>query len=86
MSGNYGKKKPQYGGRWKTVRLEALARDKYICQIAGSKCTTTATEVDHIQPVAFNGAWWDLSNLRASCKNCNLGRNAKRKTKSSREW
>jgi 5-methylcytosine-specific restriction protein A len=80
------KKKPQYGGRWKTVRLEVLARDKHKCQIAGSKCTTIADQVDHIIPVAYGGAWWDLDNLRASCRNCNLGRIAKRKTQASRSW
>jgi len=80
------KKKPQYGGRWKTVRLEVLARDKHKCQIAGSKCTTIADQVDHIIPVAFGGAWWDHDNLRASCQNCNLGRIAKRKTQNSRAW
>jgi 5-methylcytosine-specific restriction endonuclease McrA len=80
------KKKPQYGGKWKTVRLEVLARDKHKCQIAGSKCTTIADQVDHITPVAYGGAWWDLDNLRASCRNCNLGRIAKRKTQASRSW
>jgi 5-methylcytosine-specific restriction protein A len=80
------KKKPQYGGQWKTVRLEVLARDKHKCQIAGTKCTTIADQVDHIIPVAYGGAWWDLDNLRASCRNCNLGRIAKRKTQASRSW
>jgi len=80
------KKKPQYGGRWKTVRLEVLARDKHKCQIAGTKCTTIADQVDHIIPVAYGGAWWDHDNLRASCQNCNLGRIAKRKTQNSRAW
>lgn len=80
------KKKPQYGGRWKTLRLEILKRDNYRCTIAGSKCTSIADQVDHIHPVAYGGAWWEPSNLRASCRNCNLARNAKRKTKASREW
>jgi 5-methylcytosine-specific restriction protein A len=86
MPNSIPKKKPQYGGKWKTVRLEVLARDKHNCQIAGSKCTTIADQVDHIIPVAYGGAWWDTDNLRASCKNCNLGRIAKRKTQASRSW
>jgi 5-methylcytosine-specific restriction endonuclease McrA len=83
---NIPKKKPQYGGKWKTVRLEVLARDKHKCQIAGAKCTIIADQVDHIIPVAYGGAWWDTDNLRASCRNCNLGRIAKRKTQASRSW
>lgn len=67
--------KPQYSGPWQRLRKQILNRDQYLCQIQAPRCTTHATHVDHIQPVTDGGAWWDPNNLRAACKNCNLGRN-----------
>lgn len=67
--------KPQYSGPWQRLRKQILERDAYLCQIRNPRCTTHATHVDHIQPVTDGGAWWDPTNLRAACKNCNLGRN-----------
>lgn len=65
---------PAYRGPWQTVRKRILERDNHTCQIRGPKCTTTATHVDHIIPTLKGGAWYDPDNLRAACKNCNLGR------------
>lgn len=79
-------RKPQYGGPWRTVRKEVLARDNYICQIGAPGCTVTAQEADHIVPISKGGEWWAPSNLRASCRACNNGRNKIRRTKGSREW
>jgi hypothetical protein len=67
--------KPQYSGPWQRLRKQILERDQYLCQIQAPRCTTHATHVDHITPVTDGGAWWDTNNLRAACKNCNLGRN-----------
>ena len=63
--------KPQYSGPWQRIRRTILERDQHTCQIRGEGCTTTATQVDHITPVAHGGAWWDPHNLRASCATCN---------------
>lgn len=60
-----------YGGRWATVRRRILDRDGNTCQIGLLGCTGTATCVDHITPVSWGGAWYDPSNLRAACRNCN---------------
>jgi len=60
-----------YSGPWQRVRKTILERDAYTCQIVGPKCTTTATQVDHIVPVTQGGPWYDPSNLRASCQTCN---------------
>lgn len=65
---------PAYRGPWQTVRRQILERDGYTCQIRGPKCTTTANHVDHIIPITKGGPWYDPTNLRASCKNCNLAR------------
>ncbi|HWH31458.1 MAG TPA: HNH endonuclease signature motif containing protein [Egibacteraceae bacterium] len=59
---------------WRAVRLAALERDGYLCQIRGPHCRVKATEGDHIVPLALGGAWFDLDNVRASCKPCNAGR------------
>lgn len=70
-SGNYKPAKPVYGGAWPRVRRTILARDNHTCQICLPGCTVTATTVDHIQPVALGGAWYDPDNLRAACTHCN---------------
>jgi hypothetical protein len=63
--------------RWQTVRRAVLERDLWRCQIQRAKCTTKATEVDHIVAVSQGGAKFDPANLRAACKSCNIGeRNA----------
>jgi hypothetical protein len=59
---------------WRKIRLAVLERDTYQCQIHSTKCTTIATEVDHIVPISQGGSKYDPSNLRASCHNCNNGR------------
>jgi hypothetical protein len=66
--------KPQYAGPWRRVRALVLERDGHRCQIKGGKCLGLATEVDHINPVELGGSWWDVDNLRAACKPCNVGR------------
>lgn len=64
---------PQYSGPWKRVRRVVLERDGHRCQIAGPNCTGHADQVDHITPVELGGAWFDLDNLRAACRRCNVG-------------
>src|ERR1039458_8178731 len=65
---------PAYRGKWPQVRKQILARDSASCQIRGPKCTGLATEVDHIVSVEKGGQWYEPSNLRASCRNCNQAR------------
>ena len=38
------------------------------------KCTGRAVEVDHIISWRSGGSWFDPTNLRASCRACNIGR------------
>ena len=65
------KRHPVYNAPWPTVRLAILNRDNHTCQIRSPRCTTNATQVDHIIPVLKGGAWYDPANLRASCAHCN---------------
>jgi 5-methylcytosine-specific restriction protein A len=85
--------KPVYRGAWPHVRRIVLQRDRYLCQVRLEGCTIQADECDHIVPVADGGSWYDLSNLRASCRHCNrslAGRRrqekARRSYKPSRDW
>ena len=64
---------------WQVARLATLERDRYRCQIKGTKCLGTANEADHIVPLVEGGAPFDPDNLRAACKPCNAGRTSKRK-------
>jgi 5-methylcytosine-specific restriction endonuclease McrA len=63
---------------YKHLRLEVLARDRYLCQIRGPRCTLFASEVDHIVARADGGSVMDPANMQASCSNCNGRRNALR--------
>jgi len=67
-------KTPYAHQAWRTVRQEVLERDNYQCQIRGPKCKGKATEADHIIPWAAGGAMYDLGNLQAACKSCNVAR------------
>jgi 5-methylcytosine-specific restriction endonuclease McrA len=67
-----------YGGPWPKVRHAILERDTHTCQIQGPKCTTEATDVDHIIPWQEGGAWYDPDNLRAACAKCNRSRGPRR--------
>jgi len=75
-----------YGSTWRNVRRHVLDRDQYRCQIAMPGCTVTATQVDHVIPLAFGGSPFDMANLRASCASCNAGRSNKLRRKPSRTW
>jgi len=79
-------RKPQYSGKWHSLRKAILVRDKHLCQINAPGCTGRATQVDHIIPVARGGPWHQPSNLRASCSTCNLARNRTAAIRPSRVW
>lgn len=72
--------KPHYSGPWQRIRRKILERDGHLCQIRGPRCTTVATEVDHMIPDSQGGAWFDPLNLRASCAPCNNNRIDRRRT------
>jgi 5-methylcytosine-specific restriction endonuclease McrA len=76
---------------WNRVKAQVLARDNYTCQLRLEGCQITAVTADHIVPWGRQGgAWFDLSNLRASCGHCNRAREdqsrKQRPRKASREW
>jgi hypothetical protein len=76
--------KPQYSGPWRRVRRIVFDRDHGTCQIKGPSCKQVADQVDHIVPVEHGGAWFDLDNLQAACRTCNVGRGNKTRLESWR--
>jgi 5-methylcytosine-specific restriction endonuclease McrA len=67
-----------YDHTWRQVRLQVLERDDHRCMVGDPGCTSVATEVDHIIPLAEGGQRLDLDNLRGACTRCNRGRNNRR--------
>ncbi len=45
-----------------------LARDGRVCYL----CQGEATQVDHIVPRTKMGDMWDMDNLAAVCRTCNI--------------
>ena len=59
-----------YGYAWSKLRLKALERDKYLCQMCLKRgIFTTATDVDHIVPLAQGGSD-AMENLQSLCHEC----------------
>lgn len=56
------------------VRRAVFARAGGRCELRYDGCTGTAEEVDHIIPRAAGGPMFDLTNLRAVCRNCHKQR------------
>lgn len=52
-----------------SIARRILDRDRGQCQVGSPRCTTIATEVDHIIPV-FEGGTDDPHNLQAICSPC----------------
>jgi 5-methylcytosine-specific restriction protein A len=61
-----------YGSDWERIRLVALERDKYLCQMCLSdSIATPATLVDHVVPVKVDRSRrLDLTNLQSLCVTC----------------
>ena len=59
-----------YGYAWSKLRLKALERDKHLCQMCLKRgIFTTATDVDHIVPLAQGGTD-TMENLQSLCHEC----------------
>ena len=59
-----------YGYAWSKLRLKALERDRHLCQMCLKRGVyTTATDVDHIVPLAQGGSD-AMENLQSLCHEC----------------
>lgn len=61
----------------KALRFEVFKRDSFTCQYCGRSAPDVVLQVDHIQPVS-KGGQNDILNLITSCRDCNLGKGAKK--------
>ncbi|MGA3214098.1 MAG: HNH endonuclease [Acidimicrobiales bacterium] len=69
-----------HSAAWRRVRAYVLDRDGFTCMVRLPGCTVIADTVDHVVEVDKGGAWYDESNLRASCRHCNLARSRRKKS------
>jgi len=66
---------PRYKtGRWQRLRAAVLRHDPLCRYCAARGRAEAATTVDHIQPVARGGAFWDQLNLAPACASCNYSK------------
>ena len=61
----------------KKIRFEVFKRDSFTCQYCGKSAPDVLLHIDHINPVAGGGDN-DLLNLVTSCRDCNLGKGARK--------
>lgn len=69
-----------HSSEWKTVRLQVLERDSYLCQpCKRAGRITPAKTVDHIEPLRTN---WsrrlDPDNLETICRQCHNAKHIER--------
>ena len=60
--------------KWKDIRLRVLARDGRVCYL----CQGEADQVDHIIARTKMGDMWDMENLAAVCRSCNIRKGNKK--------
>ena len=54
---------------WASLRRKVLERDNHACQLRFPGCLGTATQVDHVMPLARGGTD-DEANLQSVCVDC----------------
>lgn len=59
------------------LRFEVFKRDSFRCQYCGRSAPQVILQVDHIDPVTEGGTN-DIMNLITACRECNLGKGARR--------
>lgn len=59
------------------IRFEVFKRDKFTCQYCGKEAPEVTLHVDHIDPLSAGGSN-EIFNLITSCKDCNLGKGARK--------
>lgn len=55
---------------WDSARSYVLLRDRYTCQVCGTRTRARSLDVDHIVEIADGGAALEYSNLRTVCRSC----------------
>lgn len=65
--------------RWNRVRQHVFEVKGRTCVVQTNCRGARATEIDHLVPWRDGGAWFDIENLRPSCKACNISRASNQK-------
>ena len=55
---------------WDSARSYVLLRDRYVCQVCGTRRRARELDVDHIVEIARGGAALEYSNLQTVCRPC----------------
>ncbi|HTT15785.1 MAG TPA: HNH endonuclease signature motif containing protein [Thermoplasmata archaeon] len=55
---------------WDSARSFVLLRDRYTCQVCGTRRRARELDVDHVVEIARGGAALEYGNLRAICRPC----------------
>ena len=64
---------PRVTHKYKQQRLKILHRDNWVCFYCGGD----ATQVDHIIPIIKGGDPYDLDNMVAACRRCNISKGSR---------
>ena len=64
---------PRLTRKYKSVRLQVLARDEWTCRY----CQQDATTVDHVIPIVKGGDPIDMNNMVAACRSCNSSKGSR---------
>ena len=55
---------------WDSARSFVLLRDRYTCQVCGTRHRARELDVDHIVEIARGGPALEYTNLRTVCRTC----------------
>ena len=64
---------PRLTRKYKSVRLQVLARDEWTCRY----CQQEATTVDHVIPIIKGGDPISMDNMVAACRSCNSAKGSR---------
>jgi 5-methylcytosine-specific restriction endonuclease McrA len=64
---------PRLSRKYKSIRLQVLARDEWTCRY----CQQDATTVDHVIPIVKGGDPIDMNNMVAACRSCNSSKGSR---------
>jgi 5-methylcytosine-specific restriction endonuclease McrA len=70
---------------WQRLRRQVLAREGYVCQVQGPRCTGYADTCNHLLPSSqYPELFWDPTNLQAASRACNYAGGAYTKAENRR--
>ena len=71
------------GARWERTRRTVFDRAGYRCESCG---LARPLEAHHVEPLHAVGAVYDMTNLRALCRDCHRAAHARIETPQRKRW